>query len=177
MIRRLWMALPALLLGGCAVNPVAPAGPYAAVSPEMAAAGTATGSRVRWGGILVDTRPETARTCFEVLALPLDSEGEPLRERTVSEGRFIACSPGFYDPALYAKGREITVAGDIVKVETHRIGGYDYRFPVLQAGAPHLWPRFRNIRYVPGGPCWNNPFCSPWGWPGPYPYYSPWWRR
>ncbi|AOV16013.1 hypothetical protein BJI67_02040 [Acidihalobacter aeolianus] len=175
MVKRLWMALPALLLaGGCAVNPVSPPGPYAAVTPQMAAAGTDTGSRVRWGGVIVDVHPEKARTCFEVLGLPLDGDGRPEREHSLSEGRFIACSPGFYDPALYAKGREITVAGDITKVETHHIGGYAYRFPVVDAGAPHLWPRELPVRYLPG-PCWNDPFCGPWGWPGPYPY-APWWR-
>lgn len=174
MIKNLWKIVPLLLLGGCATTQFTPPGPYTAITPQIASSRNVTGSLVRWGGILVATRPETSQTCFEILALPLYSDGEPRLERTFSEGRFIACSPGFYDPALYAQGRIITVAGHIFKVETHHIGGYAYRFPVLKSGPPHLWPRPRPVRYLPG-PCWNDPFCNPWGWPGFYPYY-PWWR-
>lgn len=163
----------ALLLGGCATTHFYPRGPYVSLTPKMAAAGTATGSRVRWGGLLINTRPGTKDTCFEILALPLNSDGEPRLQLTKDEGRFIACSPGFYDPALYAEGREITLAGNVVKVETHPIGGYKYQYPVLKSGTPHLWPRTRPARLP--APCWNDPFCSPWGWPGFYPY-SPWWR-
>lgn len=174
MVKHIWKALPIFLLMGCATTQFVPPGPYAALTPQLVSARNLTGSRVRWGGVLVATRPEASQTCFEVLALPLNSDGEPRLERTLSEGRFIACSQGFFDPALYAQGREITLAGDIVKIETHRIGGYEYRFPVLKSGPPHLWPRIRIVRYMPG-PCWSDPFCNPWGWPGYYPYY-PWWR-
>ncbi|MEJ2480513.1 MAG: Slp/YeaY family lipoprotein [Acidihalobacter sp.] len=155
-------ALSAVALGGCAGVPLKPSGPYADLTPQDATRTDYVGARVRWGGELIATEPQAKRTCFVVLALPLYRDGEPRVSRSRSLGRFIACSPGFYDPALYAKGRMITVAGDITRFETRKVGGYAYRMPVLDAGQPHLWPIEPQVRYitVPVAPLW-------------YPVYHP----
>jgi outer membrane lipoprotein len=145
-----------LALGGCAGVPLKPSGPYADLTPQDAVRTDYLGARVRWGGELITTEPQADRTCFVVLALPLYAGGEPRESRSRSLGRFVACSSGFYDPALYAKGRLITIAGDITRFETRKVGGYAYRMPVLKAGAPHLWPIEPQIRYitVPAAPLW-----------------------
>ena len=155
--------LSALALSGCAGVPLKPPGPYADLTPEGAVRTDYVGARVRWGGELIETEPQAERTCFVVLALPLYAGGEPRGSRSRSLGRFVACSAGFYDPALYAKGRLITIAGDITRFETRKVGGYAYRMPVLEAGAPHLWPIEPQIRYitVPVAPMWYPMYYPP----------------
>lgn len=152
-----------LALTGCAGVALKPPGPYADLSPQDAVATQYIGARVRWGGELIATKPQAKRTCFVVLALPLSASGEPREARTRSLGRFVACSPGFYDPALYAKGRQITIAGDITRFETRKVGGYAYRMPVLKAGAPHLWPVAPPVRYVtvPAAPLFYPVYLPP----------------
>lgn len=156
-------ALAAGALAGCAGVALKPPGPYANLTPRDAVNTDFIGARVRWGGEVIATEPQAQRTCFVVLALPLYSGGEPRVSRTESLGRFVACSPGFYDPALYAKGRQITIAGDITGFETRKVGGYAYRMPVLEAGAPHLWPIEPPVRYVtvPAAPLFWHPVYYP----------------
>lgn len=153
----------ALALGGCAGVPLKPSGPYADLTPQDAVRTDYLGARVRWGGELITTEPQADRTCFIVLALPLYAGGEPRESRSRSLGRFVACNSGFYDPALYAKGRLITIAGDITRFETRKVGGYAYHMPVLKAGAPHLWPIEPQIRYitVPAAPLWYPVYYPP----------------
>ncbi|APZ44451.1 hypothetical protein BW247_00445 [Acidihalobacter ferrooxydans] len=144
------------MLGGCASVALQPPGPYANMTPTQAVNTDYVGARVRWGGKLIATEPQAKRTCFTVLALPLYSSGEPRVAQTRSLGRFVACSHGFYDPALYARGRLITLAGTITGFTTHKVGGYADRIPTLKAGAPHLWPIEPPVRYVtvPAAPLW-----------------------
>lgn len=139
-----------MLTSACAGLSLQPPGPYADITPAQAvrAGQAAVGDRIRWGGELISTRPQARQTCFEVLALPLDYAGRPERGGSRDLGRFLACSAGFYDPALYAKGRLITLAGRIDGFTARRIGGYQYRMPVVQAGAPHLWPSAPRVRTV-----------------------------
>lgn len=161
-------ALAALALAGCASVPLSPPGPYADLTPQDAVNTANVGARVRWGGEIISTTPKTDRTCFVVLALPLYAGGEPSNSQTRTLGRFVACSPGFYDPALYTPGRQITIAGNIQRFENRKVGGYDYRMPVIDSGAPHLWPIEPRVQYVTPA-C--DPFCSPLIWPRVYYYY------
>jgi outer membrane lipoprotein len=118
--------------------------------------------------VIIQTMTQTNRTCFEVMGLSLDSNAQP-QSNDQSLGRFIACAKGFYDPALYAAGRELTFTGSIEGTEKQKIGEYDYQFPRLVVDAVHLWPKRSNIVYVP----YYDPFWDPF-WPyyyRPYPYH------
>lgn len=176
MSRWLPLLLPLLLLGGCATVPPAALnkGTFSLVTPQEAQAGSREGQRVRWGGVIIDTTPKEQETCFRILALPLDKEARPVRDdRTL--GRFIGCAQGFYDPALYAAGRELTVTGEIRGVEPGAVGDYQYLFPRLAVDSVYLWPKEPNVVYVPyRDPFWWDPyypFYSPWYWPPPRYYY------
>ncbi|MEJ2060658.1 MAG: Slp family lipoprotein [Gammaproteobacteria bacterium] len=162
-----------LLLGGCASAPeLQPPGPYVDLTPQQAMAARTTGQTVRWGGTIIQTKPEQGQTCFTMLALPLDSTARPVLERERAQGRFIACSKGFYDPALYKAGREVTFAGHLQGLRREKIGNYEYPYPLLQAGPPHLWPEPRPETYR--DPCWTDPWCNPWSpWYPYWPYYGP----
>ncbi|MER3546777.1 MAG: hypothetical protein C4338_03870, partial [Rhodanobacteraceae bacterium] len=99
-------------LGACATVPQQLAGTYPTVTPDAVRGGAAQGTRVRWGGRIIDTEPQEAETCFFVLAQPLDSQARPEREGQ-GNGRFVACKQGFYDPEVYSRGKEVTVTGTL----------------------------------------------------------------
>ena len=156
------LALPALataLLAACATQPVPLRGQYSQVTPAQAVDHDSTGAVVRWGGRVVQVEPKQNRTCFEMISTRLDSSGRPYRASDEVGGRFIACRNGFYDPALFEKNREVTFAGRVEGYESRKIGGYDYRFPLLAADVVYLWPVRDRVDVVSR----------------PIPYYSPWW--
>ena len=155
----------ALAVGGCATIPQPIAGTYAPVSLDAARSGTANATPVRWGGEIIRTEPREQQTCFFVLAEPLDSQARP-RGGQDSLGRFVACKQGFYDPEVFAKGREITVTGTLDGTVQHKIGEYDYTYPRVAANTIYLWPKRpvyveRPDPWGPWGPC--DPFWSGWG--------------
>jgi len=157
------LAIAAFALGGCASVPPQLAGQnFSAIAPQQAARDNASGERVRWGGSIVAVEPKTDRTCFEILSRELFSDARP-RPSSQSSGRFIACSKGFYDPELYKKNREITVTGALAGTEKHKVGGYDYTFPMVDADNVYLWPvRDRRDGSYPW-PYSYDPFWGPWG--------------
>ncbi|MBU6478775.1 MAG: Slp family lipoprotein, partial [Xanthomonadaceae bacterium] len=168
----------ALALSGCATIPQPLQGNYAPVSLESAQSGSAAAAPVRWGGQIIQTEPREQQTCFYVLAEPLDSQARP-KGGEESLGRFVACKQGFYDPEVFAKGREITVTGTLDGTVQHKIGQFDYTYPKVDANNVYLWkPRPMYVErpdpWGPWGPC--DPFWSGWGcgWGyGPWGYYPP----
>jgi len=160
-MRRAAAASMLLLAAACARPPTALRGSFAPLGVEQARAGAPAGTRVRWGGEIVSTTPGRNETCLEVVSKPLDRQAHPERADE-TEGRFIACAPGFYDPAIYAARREVTVVGTLQAPVRRRIGEYDYTFPAVQADTIYLWrpPEPRGSYYDP----WLEPY---WGW-GPF---------
>lgn len=164
--RLLFAVVAALALGGCATIPQPLQGNYPPVTLEAAQGGTANATPVRWGGEIIETQPREQQTCFFVLAEPLDSQARP-RTGGDSLGRFVACKQGFYDPEVFAKGRELTVTGALEGTIQHKIGEFDYTYPKVEASNVYLWPRrplYAQRPYGPWGP-WGScdPFWSTWG--------------
>lgn len=167
----------ALALGGCATIPQPLQGDYPPVPLDAARSGAATA--VRWGGEIIETQPLEQQTCFFVLAQPLDAQARP-RAGSDSLGRFVACKSGFYDPEVFAKGREITVTGTLDGTVQHKVGEYDYAYPKVEANNVYLWPKrqlyVRDPYYYPWGgyyPYWGGPW-GPWGWGGGWWGYGRW---
>lgn len=129
------IAALAMLVAGCATAPKPLQGEFSAAAPQDAAAG----DRVRWGGDIIAVEPGADRTCFEILGRALTEQARP-RDDDTTIGRFLACREGFYDPALFAEDREITVIGDVADFETRPIGEYAYRYPRVDAEVIFLWP-------------------------------------
>lgn len=173
MSRRLILpAVIALSVGACATIPPSLVGTYPATGPDIARSGAAQGTRVRWGGHIIETAPQQNETCFFVLDAPLDSQARPQVDAQ-SRGRFVACRSGFYDPEVYAKGRELTVTGTIDGSMTRKIGDYDYAYPRVAADNVYLWPKrpryVQNPYYDPFYGSFGDPF---WGF-GPFWYPQP----
>lgn len=155
------------LLFACTTIPEQLQGEYAPLTPK----GTTErdiGTPVRWGGVLLETRPESDHTCFEILFRRLQGSMRP-EQSDKSAGRFIACKAGFYDPEVFKKDREVTLTGNIIHIDTRKVGEFDYLFPVVDIEFMSLWPERRQRVY-------NNHYgpYRPYYWH--YPYYGVYYR-
>jgi len=170
MYRPLTVAAALALLGGCATIPPPLQGTYANVSTASAQQGGASGNHVRWGGTIIKTEPGPQQTCFYLMSRPLDSEARPVRGNAgESQGRFVACHSGFYDPEVFTRGRELTVTGALQGAISQKVGGYDYAYPRVEADVVYLWPKRPVYAGYPPGyydPFWGPGYYGPWG--GPY---------
>lgn len=123
--------------------------------------------QVRWGGIILHTENHKDSTHLTILAQPLNSSGRP-STTDISVGRFIAVVPAFLEPVVYKLDREMTFTGTIKGSEIHKVGEFEYSYPVIDVKRYYLWPEFAPISDVPHYPYW---FYDPWYDPFyPYPY-------
>ncbi|MBA1332420.1 membrane protein [Candidatus Endoriftia persephone str. Guaymas] len=125
------------------------------------------GSRVRWGGSIIQVENLPQHTLIELLSRPLSGNGKPDSSGR-TQGRFLARIPGFLDPEEYPKERLLTISGTIAGTTQRTIGDYPYLYPLVESEIHHLWPDQREARD------WQNrdPFYDPW-----YPWGSPWYRH
>lgn len=173
-LKPLLAASAALALGACATTPQPLQGNYAQIDPGQAAPSAAAGTAVRWGGQIIKTEPQAQKTCFFMLAHPLDNVARP-RVDANSAGRFIACHSGFYDPEVFTKGREVTFTGTLNGHVTRKVGEYNYNYPRVDASTVYLWPKPRPVT------AYRDPFYSPFYdpfWGGFYgPGFNPYWNQ
>lgn len=159
--------MTALLLSACTTIPEQLKGDYVSLVPKNTTESNLQ-TPVRWGGVILETRPEDNYTCFEVLAKPLQTSMRP-KDTDQAGGRFIACKPGFYDPEIFDKGREVTLTGKVIHIDVRKVGDYDYHFPVVDIEFMILWPERRERIYYD-----YYGMYRPYYWH--YPYYGPYWR-
>jgi outer membrane lipoprotein len=123
------------------------------------------------GGVIVRTRLVEAGSQIEALHVPVDNSGY-FEESGRSEGRYLALLPkdgAMLDPAIYRRGRRVTLAAEFVDVRKGKIDEMDYAYPVFRIKQVYLWPKERLYYYPP-------PFYfDPWFYPYPYYYGHPWW--
>ena len=134
-----------LLLSACASVPnFNTYGVDRALTPRgvVAAPQPAAGKLVLWGGVIMSTLNLKDRTQIEVLAYPLDAKERP-KQKSDPLGRFILEQAGYLEPASYAEGRLITVAGTVTGALPGTVGESDYTFPLVTARQLTLWPRYR----------------------------------
>lgn len=156
-----------MLLSGCATVPAHLAGDYPDFQPDQATE-RSVGAQVRWGGIVVDTRPARDETCVEILARQLGRDMRP-KATDIARGRFLACRDGFKDPAVFYSGREITVIGRLTEFTKGTIGEFEYRYPRVEADVLHLWAPRPDVVYHYYDPWWYDPW-----WPHyRHPYRGP----
>ena len=137
------MALAAWLTG-CATPQPAPSdgGPViTGLSPDKVRQSGTTGSVVRWGGTIAGiSNLEDGTTSIELVSRPLNRIGRPIHnDRT--EGRFIAETTDFLDPAIIKVGRDLTLVGTVTGVREGNIGEAEYQFPVVALDNYRFWKR------------------------------------
>jgi outer membrane lipoprotein len=118
------------------------------------------------GGEILSTENLREGTRLEVLQKPLDRAGAP-RATDDTGGRFMALCRDYLEPAIYAKGRRVTIAGRVLGMYTGKVGEVDYRYPQISCEEIHLWPRTMVMPYPSYYDPWYGPF-------SPYPYAF-WW--
>ncbi|MBN1546973.1 MAG: Slp family lipoprotein [Syntrophaceae bacterium] len=90
------------------------------------------------GGQIITTTVRENETWIEVLEKKLDYKQKP-EDTDQSAGRFLVRFAGFLDPAIYASGRTLTVAGQVEGKVVRPINETKYTFPVLIAKEHYLW--------------------------------------
>ncbi|PPD47210.1 MAG: hypothetical protein CTY16_07850 [Methylobacter sp.] len=177
---QLLLLLGPLILGACTSLPTAiqDAPPFdISYSQAEQNIGKFKNAPVRWGGVVVDVENGQSSTFVQVLYYPLGYFGQPQLTQAHG-GRFAITTPEFLDPAVYAKGREITVAGTLTGDMARTIGKKTIRLPQVSASAIHLWTNYEGGRnYYPGygaygglGYPYPGYFPNPYYWGG---YYRP----
>jgi outer membrane lipoprotein len=157
-MRILTISMFLLAVSACTAIPEQIQGTYPEISPARVEPGV-YGSNVRWGGVILDSINKKGGTCFEILSRDLDKYLRPkLEDATL--GRFIACKPGFHDPVVFTKGREMTVTGRIEKIEVRKVDEFDYRYPVLAVEDLVLWQKRKVVIRYRG---YSDPFYGPYG--------------
>ncbi len=120
-----------------------------------------TGRLFILGGAIVETKLVEAGSLIEAVYVPVDSYGY-LKNGERYQGRFLALLPkakGLLDPVIYAKGREITIAGEFQGTRAGKIDEMEYTYPYFVMRQIYLWEERTEYR---------------WPYYYPYPYWSPW---
>jgi outer membrane lipoprotein len=118
------------------------------------------------GGEILGTDNLRNGTHIEVLQKPLDrAEAPRLTDNT--GGRFMALCNDYLDPAVYAPGRRITVAGHVLGAYTGKVGEVEYLYPLISCLETRLWSPI--VAVPPGYSAYTGWY---WG-----PYTHPRYRR
>lgn len=96
------------------------------------------GRTIVLGGTILAVENLQSRTVAEVIEQEMNSQLKPVRPES-SAGRFLIEFDGFKDPALYNRGRRITVAGTITGVEKRMLDKAEYAYPVIKPDEHYLW--------------------------------------
>lgn len=126
-----------------------------------------SGKLIVIGGIIADTKMTADGSLIEAMYIPVDNRGYLVGIDT-SHQRYLALFPkesGILDPLIFKRGREITFAGEFIKLKEGKIDDLEYTYPYFKIIELYLWPEQRDyIVYYE-----------------PYPYwwwdYPRWWYR
>lgn len=129
------------------------------------------GEEVRWGGVIARVENLEKDTLIEVVNLPLDRQARPVKDSQTG-GRFIARVPGFLDPMIYQKGKEITFVGMLGEPMPGKVGKHEINFPVVDTRSHYLWKERPRREYVEVYSMWDPYwfYHRPYHWPYYYRY-------
>ena len=143
--------------------------------------GSYQGKTVMVSGVVVKSKRGKERTEVEVLQIPTGSGAVPTKDRSRSEGRFLAVKKDL-DPAVVDAGTPVTIVGEVLPPITRALDEGEYTYPVLEIKHLVDWdevnPQVRPgpYAYPYGRSMYAYPY-SYWGpyggmgWYGGYPYY------
>jgi outer membrane lipoprotein len=130
------------------------------------------------GGEVLAAKRLKEGTRLEILQLPLDNNHQPVFDRTLSEGRFLALQKDFLDPATLPPGTWVTVVGEVTGVLTQPLDETEYAFPTVDIKSLKVWweqARYENAyaRYLRQYPLWGPYYGSLYtGWGAPPMYWG-----
>jgi len=118
------------------------------------------GETLLLGGLILGITIDENGSTLEILRYDLDRFGEPYSV-AADAGRFLAHTDRFLDPAIFGRGRLVTLAGTVKGTETHPLEPSEY------VKIDYVYPTFRMTEIY----LWDTPFRY-----GIYPYsdiYTP----
>jgi len=95
------------------------------------------GETVILGGTIAGSRNTGEGTYLEVVEKMLDYRGRP-KYTDRSLGRFLVFHEGFIDSAIYARGRHVTVAGEVLGKKVQPLGEINYSYVFIKALELHM---------------------------------------
>jgi starvation-inducible outer membrane lipoprotein len=105
---------------------------------QVSSLDTHRGTRVRWGGTIVSLANQSGWTRVEVQAYKLGPNGQP-DLHSPSANRFLVRANIPYDPQVYEKDRQITVAGTLEGNTEIKNAGRRSVLPLVRADELYLW--------------------------------------
>jgi outer membrane lipoprotein len=108
------------------------------------------GKTVLISGIILGSKNTKEGTLIEILQKPADIGGRP-KDVDDSDGRFLALYDGYLDTAIYSRGRDVAVAGEITGKRILPLGEIDYIYPLISIKEIHLFKvrKEEGFRYHP----------------------------
>lgn len=100
------------------------------------------GKAVILGGIIISSMNTDEGTYIEVLQRPLNHQGRP-KDADESYGRFLVFSEEYIETAIYSRGKELTVAGQVMGKRVRPLGDIQYSYLLIKGMELHLFkPRY-----------------------------------
>lgn len=121
------------------------------------------GQMIIASGIIIEAKNTKEGTLLQVLQRPAGLRGQP-KDVDETGGRFLALVNRYLDVYVYAKGREVTIAGEVRGKRVLPLYETEYTYPLIHVKEIYLWPVIEKRYYTPE----------------PYPYYyydDYWWWR
>ena len=110
-------------------------------------------------GVIIETKNTKEGTLLTVLQRPAGFRGKP-KDVDESEGRFLALDIRYLDVNVFAKGRVVTVGGEVQGKRVLPLDEIEYAYPLIYVKEIYLWPVIEKRYYSPY-----------------YPYDHWWWRN
>ncbi|KXK29848.1 MAG: hypothetical protein UZ01_01824 [Candidatus Brocadia sinica] len=122
------------------------------------------GRMIILSGVIIETKNTKEGTLLEVLQCPAGYRGKP-KDADETGGRFLALDSRYLDVDVFAKGRSVTIAGEIQGKRTLPLGEIEYTYPLISVKEIYLWPVEKNY---PSRYYYYNDY---WWWRSRYLYY------
>lgn len=120
------------------------------------------GKIVLLSGVISGSKNTKEGTLIEILQKPADMEGRP-KDVDESDGRFLALYDGYLDTAIYNRGREALVAGEVKGKRTLPLDEIEYHYPLIMIREIHLFRPKKQERFhaYPYPHWWYHPYWYP----------------
>ncbi|MCF6148373.1 MAG: hypothetical protein E3K37_06910 [Candidatus Kuenenia sp.] len=106
------------------------------------------GQMIILSGIVIEGKNTDEGTLLQVLQRPTGFRGQP-KDVDETEGRFLALVSRYLDVYVYAKGREVTIAGEVQGKRILPLDETEYTYPLINVKEIYLWPVIEKRYYTP----------------------------
>ncbi len=149
-------------LNGCSSNSARSNLPTVSINQAKADSAKYRGTKVYWGGTIINVKNFQNYSQIEVLKRPF-SGSEP-NDQKKAQGRFIARVSGFIDPIEYKTPSRVAITGILQGIQKSKVGSYPYTYPVIKAEKFQFW-QGKKAKPIRDPYWWDHPYYRP------FPYH------